>query len=164
MKTAIIRLLIFLACVSFAAAAAYYGEPLVRHNTDAILILTTVFTVFAGFLVAIIVILGDPAMVPDGSWRVAETRREGVEGQLIKHVWLFVAYLLAIGFLFAGVLIREAPLVPEVIKVWIDRTYLFLGVLSFLMTFGLAKSMVALQLARYDTEIKRRRHLAGLKD
>lgn len=164
MRTAIIRLLLFAICASFAAAAAYYGEPLVRHNTDAILILTTVFTVFAGFLVAIIVILGDPSMVPDGSWRVAETRRDGIEGQLIIHVWLFIAYLLAIGFLFAGVLVRESPLVPEVIKVWIDRTYLFLGVLSFLMTFGLAKSMITLQLARYDAEIKRRRSLAGLKD
>jgi len=164
MKTAIIRLLIFAVCSCFAAGAAYYGEPLVRHNTDAILILTTVFTVFAGFLVAIIVILGDPAMVPEGSWRVAETRRDGVEGRLIVHVWLFIAYLLAIGFLFAGVLVRESHTIPEILKVWIDRTYLFLGVLSFLMTFGLAKSMVSLQLARYDAEIKRRRGLAGLKD
>jgi hypothetical protein len=162
--TAIIRLSIFAVCAGIAAAAAYYGGPLVRHNTDAILILTTVFTVFAGFLVAIIVILGDPAMVPEGSWRIAETRRDGVEGQLIVHVWLFIAYLLAIGFLFAGVVIRESHSVPEIIKVWIDRTYLFLGVLSFLMTFGLAKSMIALQLARYDAEIKRRRGIAGIKD
>jgi hypothetical protein len=164
MKVAIIRLLVFAGCSVTAAAAAYYGEPLVRHNTDAILILTTVFTVFAGFLVAIIVILGDPSMVPEGSWRIPETRRDGVEGQLIVHAWLFIAYLLAIGFLFAGVLIRESHSVPEIIKVWINRTYLFLGVLSFLMTFGLAKSMVAFQLARYDAEIKRRRSATGLKD
>jgi len=164
MRTAIIRLATFLLCAAIAAAAAYYGEPLVRKNTDAILILTTVFTVFAGFLVAIIVILGDPGLAPDGSWRVVEVRRDSVESQLIVHVWLFIAYLLSIGFLFAGVLVREADTVPEFVKVWVDRTYLFLGVLSFLMTFGLAKSMIRFQLARYDAEIKRRRESVGLKD
>lgn len=147
-----------------SGAAAYYGEPLVRHNTDAILILTTVFTVFAGFLVAIITVLGDPALIPEGSWRTAEGRRESVESQLIVHVWLFVTYLLAIGFLFAGVIVRDSHDVSEVIKVWIDRAYLFLGVLSFLFTFGLAKSMLAFQMARLDAEIRKRRKAAGLKD
>jgi hypothetical protein len=164
MKTALIRLAIFAVCAAIACASAYYGEPLVRHNTDAILILTTVFTVFAGFLVAIIVVLGDPALVPDGSWRAAEVRRDSVEGQLIIHGWLFIAYLLAIGFLFAGVLVRDACTVPEFVKVWIDRAYLFLGVLSFLMTFGLAKSMIAFQMARFEAEIAKRRKAAGLPD
>ncbi|HEX4104777.1 MAG TPA: hypothetical protein VHX92_00970 [Rhizomicrobium sp.] len=162
--TAIIRLVIFAVCAAVAAAAAYYGEPLVRHSTDAITILTTVFTVFAGFLVAVIVLLGDPALIPDGSWRTAEVRRESVEAQLILHGWLFISYLLAIGLLFVGVVVSEAHGVPEIVKVWISRAYLFLGVSSFLFTFGLAKSMLAYQMARFDSEIKKRRAAAGLRD
>ena len=119
---------------------------------------------FAGFLVAIVAVLGDPALLPEGNWRAAEGRRESVESQVILHVWLFIAYLLAIGLLFAGVIVRDACSVPEYVKVWIDRSYLFIGVMSFLFTFGLAKSMLTFQLARLDAEIKRRRKKAGLKD
>src|SRR5690242_3316463 len=112
MRTAL-RLLVFLVCAAAAIVAAYCGEPLVRHNSDAILILTTVFTVFAGFLVAIIAVLGDPAMIPDGSWRAAEVRRDRIESQLIVHTWLFVIYLLAVGFLFTGVIVRDSKIVSE---------------------------------------------------
>jgi len=159
-----LRISTFAVCVVIAGVAALYGEPLVKNNTDAITILTTVFTVFAGFLVAIITVLGDPSMVPDGTWRAAETRREKIESQLILHVWLFLAYLVAIALLFAGIVIRTAPGVPDFVKIWIDRGYLFLGVLSFLLTFGLAKSMLALQMARFDAEITKRRKQAGLRD
>lgn len=163
MKISYLRVGTLIVCAVAAAVVAYYGEPHVKKNADAILILTTVFTVFAGFLVAIIAVLGDPTMLPEGNWRLAEGRREKLESQLIVHVWLFVAYLLAIAFLFAGVMIRDAT-VPELIKVWVNRASLFLGVLSFMFTFGLAKSMLTFQMARLEAEIKRRRKEANLPD
>lgn len=162
--SALIRIIVFAICAAISSAAACYGEPLVRHNTDAILILTTVFTVFAGFLVAVITVLGDPALLPEGSWRVVEGRRDGIERGLILHVSLFVSYLLAIGILFAGIIVRDADGVSEVVKIWIGRAYLFVGVMSFLFTFGLAKSMLSFQMARLDAEGKRRRKAAGLKE
>jgi len=164
MKSIIIRLIAYSICAAVSAAGAYYAEPFVKENPDAILILTTVFTVFAGFLVAIITILGDPALIPEGSWRVAEGRRDKIESQLIAHVWLFVIYLLAIALLFAGVVVRKAPAVPEDVKVWINRIYLFVGIFSFLLTFGLAKSLLVFQLSRVEAEIKRRRVRDGIKD
>lgn len=151
------RVIAYIVCAMLAAVGAYYAEPYVKDNSDAILILTTVFTVFAGFLVAIITILGDPAMIPDGPWRVAESRRDTIEARLIVHVWLFVIYLLAIALLFIGVVIRKACAVPDDVKVWVDRIYLFVGIFSFLLTFGLAKSLLTFQVARIDAEIKRRR-------
>jgi hypothetical protein len=162
--SAFLRILAYVICLLLSAAGAYYAEPFVKENADAVLILTTVFTVFAGFLVAIITILGDPGLIPEGSWRVAEGRRDSIESQLIAHVWLFVIYLLAIALLFVGVVVRKAPAVPEEIKVWIDRTYLFVGIFSFLLTFGLAKSLLAFQVARIEAEIRRRRVRDGLKD
>lgn len=161
-----LRIIFATFCLGAAAWAAIYGEPLVRHNTDAILILTTVFTVFAGFLVAIITVLGDPALIPDGSWRAAEARRDSIEARLITHVWLFVGYLVAIGFIFVGVVVRDAPanVVSEIAKVWIDRAYIFFGVSSFLFTFALARSLLAFQIARIEAEIKRRRMRDGIQD
>lgn len=161
-----IRIAIVVICFAVAAWVATYGEPLIRHNADAIVILITVFTVMAGFLVAIISILGDPALIPEGSWRSAEVRRDAIEARLVMHVWLFVAYLLAIALLFAGVVVRDAPenLVSEAAKIWIGRGYLFCGVASFLFTFGLARSLLTFQVSRIDVEIRRRRSRDGIKD
>jgi hypothetical protein len=135
-----------------------------HENADAVLIIITVMTVFAGFLVAIIAILGDPAMIPSGSWRIAEGRRDNIEARLTHHVWLFVFYLIAIGLLFTGALLNKAPdsVVSLVWKVWIERLYLFFGVSSFLFTFALPNALHKFQLSRIDTEIERRRREDGI--
>lgn len=67
------RVLFILTCVLLSGAASYFGQPLVRDNSDAITIITTVITVFAGFLVAIMAILG-PC---DASQRLLAGCRDG---------------------------------------------------------------------------------------
>jgi|SRR5579871_1802300 len=158
------RAIFIFACLACSAVGAYYGQPLVRDNLDAVLVIITVMTVFAGFLVAIITILGDPGLIPEGSWRVAETRRDNLERRLIAHLWLFVWYLIAIGLLFVGVLLNKATGVPCGVKVWVERLYLFFGTTSFLFTFGLPRALWKLQLGRIDAEIERRRKSVGIKD
>lgn len=147
-----------------SGAASYYGQPLVRDNTDAITIITTVITVFAGFLVAIIAVLGDPAMIPPGSWRKAEVRHSGLEAMIIRHTWLFYVYLATIALLFAGVLIRKEPdvLISGRMKAWIEHAYLFFGVLSFLLTLSLPRALGKIQLARSVAEIETRRAADGI--
>jgi hypothetical protein len=160
------RALFIFSCLFLGGLTAYYGQPLAHENGDSLLIIITVMTVFAGFLVAIITILGDPGMIPDGSWRVAELRRNNIEARLITHIWLFVFYLISIGFLFAGALLNKAPevLVSMEWKIWIERLYLFFGVSSFLLTFGLPIALLRFQLGRVDAEIDRRRREAGIQD
>ncbi|MFX7620842.1 hypothetical protein ABTJ52_20855, partial [Acinetobacter baumannii] len=68
-----------LICAAASWAAAFFGHPLLRENPDAVTVIVTVMTVFAGFLVAIITVLGDPAMIPDGSWRIAEIRHKKLD-------------------------------------------------------------------------------------
>jgi hypothetical protein len=150
-------------CLLIGGIVAYFGQPY-THNADLILILVTVFTVFAGFLVAIIAILGDPSFIPDGLWRLAEARRDNIESRLIWHSWLFMAYLVTIALLFVGVLLRDSQFFKdhEVIRIWIERAYLFVGVSSFLFTFALPWALMNLQRARVDAEIERRRREAGI--
>ena len=73
-------------------------------------------------------------------------RRDNIESKLLRHLWLFVIYLIGIGLLFVGVLLRKAEpsVVPEIIKIWIERLYLVFGIASFLFTFGLPKSLNAI--------------------
>jgi MFS family permease len=158
------RALPILGTLLFSWLAAYYGEQFVKGNSDAILILVTVITVFAGFLVAIITVLGDPSLIPPGSWRIVENRRASIESELIRHTWLFIFYLVSIGVLFVGAIAKGSAFVPDAIKIWMTRGYLFFGIASFLFTFGLAGSLLKYQMARYDAEEHRRRQEANIKD
>jgi hypothetical protein len=151
-------------CLAAGAVSAYYTQPYVHHNSDLVLIVVTVFTVFAGFLIAIITIIGDPALIPDGSWRAAEGGRLRMEQRLTTHVTLFFMYLVTIGFLFVGVVLDKALTEQSLWKIWIDRAYLFLGVSSFLFTFARPVAMFQLHAARYDLETERRRREVGLTD
>lgn len=158
------RAVFIITSLLLSGLAAYFGQPLMRDNSDAVNIITTVITVFAGFLVAIIAILGDPAMIPEGSWRTAEARREKLENMVIRHTWLFYVYLATISALFTGMLIRKEPesVVSAQIKIYIEYAYLFLGVFSFLLTLSLPRALGQLQLARSDAEIESRRAADGI--
>jgi hypothetical protein len=143
-------------------AGAYFGEPYVGNNPDATLVVITVLTVFGGFLVAIIGVLGDPGMMPRGSWRVIELQRDNIENRLIRYIWLFYIYLIGIAFLFVGVLLHKTEGLPVAYKVWTDRLSLFFGVTAFLLTLALPRSLLNLQLRKMDAEIERRRGATGI--
>ncbi|MDR3378703.1 MAG: hypothetical protein P4M10_08470 [Verrucomicrobiae bacterium] len=152
-------------CLILSGIASYFGQPFVGDNSEAITIITTVITVFAGFLVAIMAILGDPALLPKGSWRAAEIGRGKVEGLIIRHTWIFYIYLISIGLLFSGVLVHKIPnaVVSGRIKIIIEYSYLFFGVFSFLLTMALPRVLGQIQLARSESEIEARRAAAGIR-
>lgn len=157
------RAIFILGCALVGGLAAYFGQPSVHKNPDLILIIITVFTVFAGFLIAIITIIGDPIMIPHGSWRIAEVRRDAMMSRLNWHVGLLICYLLTIGLLFTGVVLEKALDEHSLWRLWVERSYLFVGVTSFLFTFALPSALVQMQSARYDAEIERRRREAGIE-
>lgn len=150
--------------LSASGLASFYAQPLVRENPEAISVVITTVTVFAGFLVAIIAILGDPAMVPNGSWRVAENRHKRLETMIIRYTWLFYLYLLTISLLFAGVIIRKASddAVSASVKSFIEYAYLFVGTFAFAMTLFLPGALGRVQMARSEAEIERRRLEHGI--
>lgn len=160
------RVLFLLACFIGGVIVAYFGQPLAHDNSDAVLIIITVMTVFAGFLVAIIAVLGDPTLLPPGSWRAAENERDEAIDAILTHAWLFRVYLVAIALLFAGVLLHKAPDcdVAPWIKTWIERAYLLTGAFSFFLTLALPSTLTEFQRKRVDAEIERRRSEAGIKE
>ena len=159
------RALFVTACFTLSVFAAYFGHPLVRDNSDAVTVMITFITVFAGFLVAIIAILGDPAAMPRGNWRIAEARRPDLDASIIRHTYLFYCYLLAIGFLFVGVLIKREPAsgMPSWLRLLIESTYLFFAVFSFLLTLAPPSSLGRIQMARSEAEIEARRQTDGIR-
>ena len=157
------RAFFIMASAAAGVIAAYFGAPLIRGNDLAFNLLVTVFSVFSGFLVAVIAVIGDPMLLPTGSWRSAEAHREGIEARLLRHMWLFVLYLFTLAFLFVSALLRKADGL-ECVKVAVEYIYFGLGVTAFLLSLGLPRMLIAMQRARVDAEITRRRAREGIQD
>lgn len=160
------RLTYILSCCAIGALATYFGAQYVHGNEQVVPLLVTVFTVFAGFMVAVIVILGDPLLLPSGSWRTAEKAREGIEGRLIRHMYLFLFYLLTIAVIFVSVLIKDVPadIISNESKIWIERAYVWLSVTALCLSFAMPLMLIETQKTRVEEEMKRRRAAEGIKE
>lgn len=142
-------------------AVAWIGQPLIQDNDQAVNVIVTVFSVLAGFLVAIIAIVGDPVLLPPGTWRAAEMERSKLQNRLVRHKWLFILYLLTLGLIFLALLLKEQD--PRLI-VWLERGFLFLGTVSFVLSLRLPGALMGVQSERIDAVIEHRRRQDGIGD
>ncbi len=169
------KLIFFLLILTAAALTAYYGQPLL-HNVEvasnggppkevinelAINVIVTVFSILAGFLVAIIAIIGDPALLPQGSWRIAENERDKFHKRLIRHQWLFMCYLLTLGSIFIALLLKKNF---PILSLWLERFFLFSGLIAFTYSLFLPSALMKVQKEKLDAAIEERRRSAGIKD
>lgn len=155
--------LAILASAIAGAIGAYYAEPYVGEDSDIITIVVTIFSVFSGFLIATIAIIGDPRMIHEGSWRVPEATREKIQRRLSWHVSLLFIYLLTLAFLFSGVILKKALPSNNIFNQLVEGSYLFFGITGFLLTFALPLALRKMQQEMYDAEIERRRAREGIK-
>ncbi|MEW5894453.1 MAG: hypothetical protein AB1650_01660 [Candidatus Omnitrophota bacterium] len=137
---------------------AYYGQPLIHGNDLAINVIVTVYSILAGFLIAILAVVGDPLLLSSGTWRAAEMDRNKIIMRLNRHKVLFETYLVTLLLLFLSLLFKEG----ELAGIWLERGFLFFGTLSFICSFYLPRILMKAQEERIDAEIKRRRKLQGL--
>ena len=150
---------IFLILAVASLVVAYYSQPLIHGNDAAVNVIVTVFSVLAGFLVAIIAVVGDPSLLPPGSWRAAEMDRDRLDRRLVRHQALFMSYLVTLGFIFMSLLVSKA--IPS-LGAWLERIYLFLGILAFLYSLRLPSVLIATQRERIDSIIESRRKQEGI--
>lgn len=148
------KVISFVAIFAFSAVAAHYAQPLVHGNDTAINVIVTVFSILAGFLVAIIAVVGDPALLPPGSWRDVELERNRLNRRLNRHKTLFMAYLITLGLVFLSLLAaKSSPLVGSLI----EKTYLCLGSIAFVYSLRLPGALIDTQRERIDSIIEQRR-------
>lgn len=148
-----------LAAVAAGLTAGTFGPPLIHGNDQAINVIVTVFSILAGFLIAIIAIVGDPSLMPPGSWRLAELQRPAINARLLRHKWLFLLYLGTLGLLFASIV--GSPAYPRAV-LWLERCYLAIAAAAFLLSLRLPGALMRMQQERIDAVIERRRAGAGL--
>ena len=145
----------------FGIISAIWGQPLIHDNDQAITVIVTAFSILAGFLIAIIAILGDPVMLTPGTWRRAEIESHIAFNRLIRHKWLFLIYLVTLALIFCSFLIKDRCLS---IAIWLERIYLFFAVFGFILSLSLPSELMKLQKNRIESYISKRRADAGIKD
>jgi hypothetical protein len=161
MKIATGRCLFFALALAAGCGAATWGQPLIHGNESAVNIIVTVFSILSGFLVAVITIIGDPSGVAArNSWQFTELNRRNVHHRLIRNKWMFVLYLITLTLIFVSSLLSSIPCV----QVWLERVYLGLAVVAFVLSFRLPWALAHTQMQRYDELIREQRSACGIKD
>ena len=143
----------FIATIIIAAVAAYFGQPLIAGNERAADIIVTAFSIFAGFLIAVFTVLGDPTVLLPGSWRIASLQRGEIQKKLMRHKVLFHLYLITLFLIFVSSLFEKTF---PVINRWVEMVYLFLGVLGFLGSLSLPKALIEINETRINSAIDAR--------
>ncbi|KQV39187.1 MULTISPECIES: hypothetical protein [unclassified Rhizobium] len=141
-------------------AAGWLGQDLVHGNDDARDVIVTVFSILAGFLIAIMTLLGDQSVIP-GSWRIAQEKRESIRAKLIRQKWLFYLYLVTLSLIFLDTLLKVR--FPEV-AVWLERAYFGFATTAFILSFKLPSTLMEVQTERIDAVIGARRASASTLD
>jgi len=144
----------FFIALSISALFASKGQPLIHGNDTAVNVIVTVFSILAGFLVAIIAISGDPAFMARGSWRIAEVQRRSINRRLVQQKLLFTVYLTTLGMIFISLLAGKAS---SSAATTIEHAYLFLSSLAFIYSLKLPGFLMRMQQDRIDAEIEARR-------
>lgn len=157
MSTAKLRLAVLATVLS--VLVGYFGQPLIHGNDQAINVIVTVFSVLAGFIVAIIAVVGDPILLPPGSWRAAELARDQLNNRLIRHQYLLVGYLITLALIFFALLVAKAF---PACSTWLERLFLFFATFSFVLSMRLPGALMQAQRERIDAVIEHRRRTDGI--
>lgn len=134
----------------------WFGQPLIHGNNEAVGIIVNVFSILAGFLVTIMTLLGDPGLYRGRTWRSDAVKKSNVYRRLVRHKWLFVLYLSVLGFAFVSTLIfKKSP--DSSVVIWLERIYIGLATLAFMMSLALPHRLMNLQMARFEEMVESRR-------
>lgn len=146
--------------VGISCAGGYLLQPLISGNKDAINTVVTVFSILAGFLIAVITFVGDPGT---SGWRELQGGKREVKAKLRRHRWLFYMYLITLGLALAMFIMPDG-FVQTII--WLERFFVGFALFVFLASFSLPNSLSQLQMDKYEAALEGRspQFLKDLKD
>lgn len=150
------RVLFFIFAILISAFVGWFGQPYVHGNDEARSVIVNVFSILAGFLITVMTLLGEPGLYRGRTWRSDAVRRSNVYRRLVRHKWLFIAYLLVLGLVFmTTVIAKHTPDSNFVVR--LERAYLGLATLAFILSLILPSRLLNLQLQRFDELVESRR-------
>lgn len=145
--------------ILWSGVISYYSQPLIHNNQDAINVIVTVFSVLAGFLIAVITLVGDPKSLPSGSWQLARLGSDLTYNRLTRHKWLFKGYLITLFMIFLSIVVKSRYQNTQVV---FEYFYMFFASVSCFLSYKLPTALMDLQKERIEQEIEERRNKEGL--
>jgi hypothetical protein len=150
------RITFFLGAAIVSAWCGWHGQPLVHDNNDARSMITDVFSILAGFLMTVLTLLIEPKPTAK-IWREAASKKTTFVNRIIRYKWLFMLYLIVLGMVFAANLLTKDVAFAGVL-LWVERIYLSLATLAFIISLTLPNQLMQLQVGRYNEMINEKKH------
>lgn len=137
-----------------SVACGYYLQPLISGNEQAINTIVTIFSILAGFLIAVITFIAEPTIRAATSWKDLQLNKRNVRNRIFRHRLLFYLYLITLGLAFCMFLLPD-----EFVRatLWMERGFIGLSAFVFISSFKLPGSLMELQMARYEAELEEKK-------
>lgn len=137
-----------------AGLAAYYVPKTIFSIETLVSVLATVFSVMAGFLIAIFSVL--ISITLPSSWKSLEINRRYILRDLAIFRALFVLYFTTLGLLVLILILDKVQ--PETpVLLWLKTSCIFVAVVAFLQSLALPKRVSSVYLRHYDQTISKDR-------
>ena len=148
------KVIYFVACIVISIFFAWQFQPKYHDNSNALSVLVTVFSILAGFLVAVMAIVGSERALKGRNWRQDTFYLTQVKRDLQKHSALFYLYLQVLALSFLATLKLGWP---EIVQTGVEGVLLFLACLAMLLSFSLPGQLTRRHVSDLETAIKARR-------
>lgn len=139
------------AAIVVSGAVGYLFQPMIVHNTDAVNTVVTIFSILAGFLIAVITLIAEPTLKQAKNWQELQLMKRTVQRKLFRHELLFFLYLITLGAALATFLVPDEQVE---LLLWLERGFLSLATFVFLASFDLPGSLMKIQMERYEAEME----------
>lgn len=143
-----------LVSVGLSVAAAYFFREKYHNNSNALTILSTVFSILAGFLIAVFAIVSDERALRGKSWRSNVADLELIKRELRSHRRLFFLYLVVLTLAFVVSLDFAWPMK---LQTWIEYVLVFLASMAMISSFRLPSYLMNRHMDALDRVIAAKR-------
>lgn len=143
-----------LASLLLSVAAAYFFREKYHNNSNALTILSTVFSILAGFLIAVFAIVSDERALRGKSWRSNVADLELIKRELRSHRRLFFLYLMVLTLAFIVSLDFAWPMK---LQIWIEYVLVFLASIAMISSFRLPSYLMNRHMDALDRVIAAKR-------
>lgn len=146
--------------IAISLLSSFYGAPYIDQSASAISSIIDIYAILAAVLVAVISIIGDPAMLIPGGWRVGHVHAQQIQRRIGRFSHLFLLYILTLMFAVISIVAKDNQLIYRHILYYLLT---FLASFSFILSLPLPYTLMKIQKDRMD-EIVRKRKLDHMQD
>lgn len=144
---------IFLAAI-ISLLVSFYGAPSLEKTTNTISSIIDIYAILAAVLVAVISIIGDPAMLIPGGWRVGHVHAQQIQRRIGRFSHLFLLYIVT---LMLAIMTMTAKDNQSDIRNALYFGFTFMASFSFILSLPLPYTLMKIQKDRMEEIIRKRK-------